>query len=114
MRESRKRSLASPSWGSRETKEESHYLYYCYFLKKILQPHLVIRGMLVPPPGIEPSTPALEGKVLATGPSGKSLEIHDEEQKPRGQCEAGEDERTLGPGMDTRGDSASISSDCYA
>ncbi|KAI4581934.1 hypothetical protein MJG53_009459 [Ovis ammon polii x Ovis aries] len=54
--------------------------------------------MLVPPSGIEPSTPALEGKVLATGPSGKSLEIHDEEQKPRGQCDAGEDEGTLGPG----------------
>ena len=31
------------------------------------------RGILAPPPGIEPSPPALEGEVLTTGPPGKSL-----------------------------------------
>ena len=31
------------------------------------------RGILVPRPGIEPATPTLEGKVLTTGPPGKSL-----------------------------------------
>ena len=31
------------------------------------------RGILAPPPGIEPAPPALEGEVLATGPPGKSL-----------------------------------------
>ena len=30
-------------------------------------------GVLAPGPGIEPATPALEGRVLTTGPSGKSL-----------------------------------------
>ena len=32
-------------------------------------------GILVPWPGIEPAPPALEGKVLNTGPPGKSLQI---------------------------------------
>ena len=31
-------------------------------------------GVLVPQPGIEPTPPALEGKVLTTGLPGKSLE----------------------------------------
>ena len=30
-------------------------------------------GILAPRPGIEPAPPALEGKVLTTGPPGKSL-----------------------------------------
>ena len=30
------------------------------------------RGILVPRPGIEPTLPALEGKVLTIGPPGKS------------------------------------------
>ena len=30
-------------------------------------------GILSPQPGIEPAPPALEGKVLTTGPPGKSL-----------------------------------------
>ena len=30
------------------------------------------RGILAPPPGIDPALPALEGKVLTTGPPGKS------------------------------------------
>ena len=30
-------------------------------------------GIIAPQPGIEPSSPALEGKVLTTGPPGKSL-----------------------------------------
>ena len=30
-------------------------------------------GMLAPPPGIEPTAPALEGEVLTTRPPGKSL-----------------------------------------
>ena len=30
-------------------------------------------GILVPPPGIEPALPALEGEVLIPGPPGKSL-----------------------------------------
>ena len=29
-------------------------------------------GSLAPQPGIEPASPALEGKVLTTGPPGKS------------------------------------------
>ena len=33
------------------------------------------RGILVPRPGIEPTLPALEGKVLTIGPPGKSPEI---------------------------------------
>ena len=32
-------------------------------------------GMLAPRPGIEPTPPALEGKVLTTGPPGKSLKV---------------------------------------
>ena len=35
--------------------------------------HEVCR-ILAPQPGIEPSTPALEGEVLSTGPPGKSLD----------------------------------------
>ena len=31
-------------------------------------------GVLAPQPGIKPTPPALEGKVLTTGPPGKSLE----------------------------------------
>ena len=31
-------------------------------------------GILAPRPGIEPAPPALEGKVLTTGPPGKSLD----------------------------------------
>ena len=30
-------------------------------------------GILAPQPGVEPAPPALEGKVLTTGPPGKSL-----------------------------------------
>ena len=30
-------------------------------------------GILVPPPGMEPASPALEGAFLTTGPPGKSL-----------------------------------------
>ena len=33
-------------------------------------------GILVPPPGIEPSSPALEGGFFTTGPPGKSLNSH--------------------------------------
>ena len=33
------------------------------------------RGIVVPHPGIESVLPALEGKVLSTGPPGKSPEI---------------------------------------
>ena len=32
-------------------------------------------GILIPPPGIEPTFPALEGGVLTTGLQGKSLEV---------------------------------------
>ena len=32
-------------------------------------------GILVPQPGLEPSSPTLEGRSLTTGPSGKSLGI---------------------------------------
>ena len=32
-------------------------------------------GILVPRPGIEPMSPALEGRFLTTGPPGKSLQI---------------------------------------
>ena len=30
-------------------------------------------GILAPQPGIEPTSPALEGEVLTTGPPGKSM-----------------------------------------
>ena len=33
-------------------------------------------GILALQPGIEPATPTLEGKVLTTGPPGKSLACH--------------------------------------
>ena len=33
------------------------------------------RGILVPRPGIEPPSPALEGRFLTTGPPGKSLKF---------------------------------------
>ena len=33
------------------------------------------RGILVPPLGTKPVSPALEGGLLATGPPGKSLEV---------------------------------------
>ena len=40
----------------------------CFYFRNFLTiPH----GMWVPPPGIKPIAPALEGKVLTTGPSGK-------------------------------------------
>ena len=32
-------------------------------------------GILAPWPGIEPAPPALEGKVLTTGPPGKALHV---------------------------------------
>ena len=32
-------------------------------------------GILAPQPGMEPTAPALEGKVLTTGPPGKSLNM---------------------------------------
>ena len=35
---------------------------------------LEAHGILASQPGIEPRTPALEGKVLTTGPPGESLE----------------------------------------
>ena len=33
----------------------------------------VARRILVPQPGIQPTSPAMEGRFLATGPPGKSL-----------------------------------------
>ena len=33
-------------------------------------------GILAPSPGIKPSPPALEGKVLATGPPGRSPQVN--------------------------------------
>lgn len=33
-------------------------------------------GILVPGPGLEPASPALEGRCLTTGPPGKSLWIY--------------------------------------
>ena len=41
--------------------------------KKNFGPHLTACGILAPQPGIEPTLPELEGRVLATGPLGKSL-----------------------------------------
>ena len=32
-------------------------------------------GILAPRPGIEPTPPVLEGKVLTTGPPGKALKV---------------------------------------
>ena len=39
-------------------------------------------GILVPPPGIEPASPALEGRFLTTGPPGKSPQNFFKEPKP--------------------------------
>lgn len=36
----------------------------------------VTRGTLVPQPGLEPKSPALEGGLLTPGPRGKSLLLH--------------------------------------
>ena len=41
-------------------------MFFCFF-------GLEARGILAPRPGIEPAPPVLEGKVLTTGPPGKSL-----------------------------------------
>ena len=37
-------------------------------------PHCTVCGILVPQPGIEPMSPALESRFLTTGPPEKSLE----------------------------------------
>ena len=44
--------------------------------------HACTRGILVPQTGIEPDSPALEGGLLTTGPSGKSLHQHFKIWKP--------------------------------
>ena len=40
-------------------------------------------GILVPRPGIEPASPALEGEFLTTGPPGKSQERQSETSEPQ-------------------------------
>ena len=35
-----------------------------------------VGGILVPPSGIEPMSPALHSRFLTTGPPGKSLKLH--------------------------------------
>ena len=54
-------------------------LQYSHFLKQVylftyfhFRMHPVVCGILVPWPGIEPTLPALEGRVLTTRPPGKS------------------------------------------
>ena len=47
---------------------------FCVFGRKACG-ILTVCGILAPRPGIEPAPPELEGKVLATGPPGKSLTI---------------------------------------
>ena len=42
-------------------------------------------GALVPWPGIEPTSPALKGSVLTTGPPGKSLFLHLYNESPATQ-----------------------------
>ena len=42
--------------------------FFFFFLPKA-------RGMLAPPPGIEPAPSALEGDISTTGLPGKSLEV---------------------------------------
>ena len=49
-------------------------------------PHDVARGILVPPPEIEPTSPALEGRFLTTGPPGKSPEKDSLDHKPDCIC----------------------------
>ena len=51
------------------------------FLFYVLVFGLEACGILAPQPGIEPTPPALEGKVLTTGPPGKSLNPIFEELK---------------------------------
>ena len=50
---------------------------YLVVLRLLVEVHglcfLVACGILAPRPGIEPSSPALEGGVLTTGPPGKFL-----------------------------------------
>lgn len=36
----------------------------------------VERGIIVPGPGIEPTSPAMAGRFLITRPLGKALELH--------------------------------------
>ena len=43
---------------------------------KKLQPNHTACGILAPRPGIEPTSPSLEGRFLTTGPRGKSLGCH--------------------------------------
>ena len=47
------------------------YLFFCLFIYF----GFVACGILVPPPGIEPMPSVLEGKFLAMGPPGKSLNV---------------------------------------
>ena len=44
----------------------------CYNIASVLCFGLKASGILVSQPGNEPTPPALEGKVLTTGPPGKS------------------------------------------
>ena len=64
------------SWGRKEldTTERliwsDHWFIMCLFIFNFW-PHPVAYGILVPRSGMEPSLPALESKVLTTGPPGK-------------------------------------------
>lgn len=48
------------------------HLFLRLSLTYLFRLHLVACGILIPPPGIEPSPPALEGQVSTTGSPGKS------------------------------------------
>ena len=60
------------SWCGSFLKSLLNLLQYCFCC--LCSDFLVVWacGILVPQPGIKPASPALEGKVLTTGPTGKS------------------------------------------
>ena len=52
-----------------------YFWFWCFFLMFWFFGHKTY-GISVSRPGIEPTPPALEGKILITGPPGKSLGQH--------------------------------------
>ena len=58
-----------PSWVEAQPKSHLNFIYFLVFGS-------IARGILVPWPGIEPEPSALKGRVLTTGPPGKSPPSH--------------------------------------
>lgn len=57
-------------------KDLSFFFCLCWVFAALCRLHCPSAcGILLPPPGIEPTSPAWEGRVLLTGPPGKSLSL---------------------------------------